>query len=122
MSVSSLAGPERPFVHRRQPSESLGPLEIAKGEVEVSSVLGEGTFGKVYRGTCRAKRVAVKILHRQELDEDTLDDFRKEVEMLRCVPCYPSSRRWLTPFGRVSARSSILTWFCSWVLVWNLAP
>lgn len=60
----------------------LGPPEIAREEIELGSVLGEGTFGTVYRGTCRAKAVAVKVLHHQEMDEESLDAFRREVEMV----------------------------------------
>ena len=61
----------------------LGPPEITREEIELGSVLGEGTFGTVYRGTCRAKAVAVKVLHHQEMDEESLDAFRREVEMVR---------------------------------------
>ena len=39
-------------------------------------------FGTVYRGRCRAKDVAVKVLHRQ-LDETNLQAFRKEIRIVR---------------------------------------
>lgn len=45
-------------------------------------MLGDGSFGTVYQGRARAKDVAVKMLHKQDLDTKTLNAFRKEVEIL----------------------------------------
>lgn len=36
----------------------------------------------MYRGTCRGKQVAVKKLLTQDMDDDTLIEFRKEVEIM----------------------------------------
>lgn len=52
-------------------------------EIEKTAVLGDGSFGTVYQGRCRSKDVAVKVLHKQDLDAKTLAAFRKEVEILR---------------------------------------
>jgi serine/threonine protein kinase len=61
-----------------------GPPEIQPHELEIISLLGDGSFGKVYRGRCRSKDVAVKVLHQEYLiDEATIDSFRKEVEIVR---------------------------------------
>jgi hypothetical protein len=38
--------------------------------------------GEVWRGTCRGQEVAIKKLHKQALDAKTLNDFRKEVEIM----------------------------------------
>mmetsp|Transcript_16270 Transcript_16270/g.63424 ORF Transcript_16270/g.63424 Transcript_16270/m.63424 type:complete len:579 (+) Transcript_16270:111-1847(+) len=62
--------------------DPLGPPEIAAQEVEKFSVLGDGSFGTVYRGRCRAKDVAVKVLHKQDLDQKTLATFRQEVQIV----------------------------------------
>jgi len=59
-----------------------GPPEIGPGEVEKLGVLGDGSFGTVYRGRCRSQEVAIKVLHRQDLDEHSLNAFRKEVEIV----------------------------------------
>jgi serine/threonine protein kinase len=79
-------GPARPL---------LGPPEIQDHEIEAISELGTGSFGTVCRGRCRAKDVAVKVLHRQLLDESSLQSFRKEVEIVRLVT-HPLSLHSLT--------------------------
>eukprot|EP01097_Dermamoeba_algensis_P001375 TRINITY_DN1518_c0_g2_i1.p1 TRINITY_DN1518_c0_g2~~TRINITY_DN1518_c0_g2_i1.p1 ORF type:complete len:555 (+),score=119.45 TRINITY_DN1518_c0_g2_i1:113-1777(+) len=65
-----------------QQNSSYGPPEIGPEEIELVQVLGDGSFGTVYRGKCRKKDVAVKILHNQQLDQKTLQAFRKEVEIM----------------------------------------
>jgi serine/threonine protein kinase len=65
-----------------QTPERSGPPEILPNEVEKINVLGDGSFGTVYQGRCRSKDVAVKVLHKQDLDMKTLTAFRKEVEIL----------------------------------------
>ena len=46
------------------------------------SKLGTGSFGDVWRGTCREQPVAIKILHRQDFDAKQLRVFKREVEVL----------------------------------------
>jgi serine/threonine protein kinase len=41
-----------------------------------------GSFGTVYKGKCRQKEVAVKVLLKQDYDEKTLEAFRHEVEVM----------------------------------------
>jgi hypothetical protein len=44
--------------------------------------LGSGAFGDVFRGKLRGKDVAIKKLVFQELDEQTLTEFKKEVSVM----------------------------------------
>lgn len=62
-------------------SEFQAP-EIDKNEVKFEEKIGSGCFGNVYRGVCRGKQVAIKKLLTQDLDDNTLDEFRKEVEIM----------------------------------------
>jgi len=68
----------------RQPTESegtLGPPEIFPEEIQVEEEIGSGSFGKVYKGKCRQKPVAVKVLHRT-FDKRTLLAFKREVKIM----------------------------------------
>ena len=62
--------------------EQTGPPDIEPHELVLGEKLGEGQFGTVYRGTCRGKEVAIKRLFKQDLDAETLADFKKEVEIM----------------------------------------
>eukprot|EP01128_Nolandella_sp_AFSM9_P010772 TRINITY_DN7496_c0_g1_i1.p1 TRINITY_DN7496_c0_g1~~TRINITY_DN7496_c0_g1_i1.p1 ORF type:complete len:493 (-),score=71.45 TRINITY_DN7496_c0_g1_i1:286-1764(-) len=56
--------------------------EIQRDEVVLGKTLGVGSFGKVIRGKCRGKDVAIKMLHKTTLDEKTLVSFKKEVAIM----------------------------------------
>lgn len=59
----------------------LGPPEIDPCEITREYILGDGSFGAVYKGRCRQKDVAVKVLFKQ-FDEKSLRAFRKEVAIM----------------------------------------
>jgi len=62
--------------------DSLAPPEIDPSQIEVDEEIGVGSFGKVFKGRCRQKPVAVKILHKQNFDKKTLLAFRREVKIM----------------------------------------
>lgn len=64
------------------PQQDHGPPEIGAHEVEKLAIMGDGSFGTVYRGRCRSKDVAIKVLHTQDWDEKTLAAFRQEVAIV----------------------------------------
>jgi serine/threonine protein kinase len=68
--------------------EHAGPPEIDVRELKFdpqSDLIGEGTYGKVYRGMCRGSQVAIKVPQQQNLTEQQLADFRNEVAIMRRI-------------------------------------
>jgi hypothetical protein len=68
-----------------EPSERFGPPEIHPYEIDTLEVIGTGSFGKVYRGKCRGKEVAIKVLHKPITDEKALAAFKKEVGIMSTI-------------------------------------
>jgi hypothetical protein len=52
-------------------------------EVHIIRKLGRGSYGDVFLAKCRGNQVAVKILHKQALDPNKLEEFKREVRILR---------------------------------------
>jgi serine/threonine protein kinase len=61
-----------------------GPPEIVGSEIKVDKLIGEGSFGKVYSGTCRGSRVAIKV-PLKKLTKEELQDLRQEVAILSSI-------------------------------------
>lgn len=57
--------------------------EIHEHELVLGPRIGGGTFGDVYRGSCRGGDVAIKKLKAQNLTDAQLGQFRNEIEILR---------------------------------------
>lgn len=57
--------------------------EIGFSEICFEKKIGEGTFGEVWRGTCRGKEVAIKKMKKSDSDPKSLEDFKKEIEIMR---------------------------------------
>ena len=62
--------------------------EIDPKEIKLSEKIGRGAFGTVYKAKLRGKEVAVKKLNVQDLDEEALESFRKEVAIMRYCHCF----------------------------------
>ncbi|EGG14208.1 SH2 domain-containing protein [Cavenderia fasciculata] len=66
----------------------LGPPEIPPEEIVFDPKvdhLGGGAYGKVYRATCRGKRVAVKVPKKQVLSDSEKKAFLVEVEIMKQI-------------------------------------
>ncbi|ELP89213.1 serine/threonine protein kinase, putative [Entamoeba invadens IP1] len=63
-------------------STRLDPTELIDNEK-----VGEGSFGVVYKGTFRGNLVAIKKLKNISNEENVLDEFTKEIEMLDKFRC-----------------------------------
>lgn len=65
--------------------QEKGPPEIDVSELqydEEKDFLGEGTYGKVFKGRCRGQEVAIKVPVKQHLTKQELEEFRREVFMM----------------------------------------
>jgi serine/threonine protein kinase len=83
--LDALAVRASPNSSKKKPA---GPPEIPPEEIifdPVKDYLGGGAYGKVYRGICRGKDVAIKVPVRQHLSESELKSFRNEVEIMRHI-------------------------------------
>jgi len=65
------------------PTKKIGLLE--RSEITLDDVIGEGTSGKVYKGTCRDKNVAVKVIKVDPEQQDIVDRLRNEIEVMSGV-------------------------------------
>jgi len=83
-------------IHATGSETSTEAPEIGFNEIKLLEEVGKGNFGRVFRGNCRGKIVAVKQLFAKDLESKMLEEFRKEIAVLTCVPCpcaLPSLRR-----------------------------
>lgn len=63
---------------------SLGKWEIDHDDLEFKNIIGSGGFSEVYFGIQKStnKKVAIKKLHQQKFDKNTLEMFKSEVAIL----------------------------------------
>eukprot|EP01100_Stratorugosa_tubuloviscum_P006059 TRINITY_DN2636_c2_g1_i1.p1 TRINITY_DN2636_c2_g1~~TRINITY_DN2636_c2_g1_i1.p1 ORF type:complete len:553 (-),score=254.25 TRINITY_DN2636_c2_g1_i1:76-1734(-) len=63
-------------------NEDWGPPEIDPREIVQGECLGSGSFGAVYKGTCRQHEVAIKVLFNQDYALETIETFKREIEIM----------------------------------------
>jgi len=56
--------------------------KIKFGDVVLGDKIGEGGFGVVYRGEYGGQKVAVKMLHREQVDEKMFQEFQREAALM----------------------------------------
>ncbi len=61
---------------------SQGNWLIEPDELKLDEVVGVGSFGKVYCGTFRGKKVAVKKVHASQMGEPKLKEFQNELNTM----------------------------------------
>jgi serine/threonine protein kinase len=59
--------------------------EIEPQEMVFGKVIGEGTYGVVYEGVCRALPVAIKKPRKQTLDLAERDDILREIAVMSAI-------------------------------------
>jgi len=72
----------RQYEEDRRNRDKAARWEIEPSEIQLGKLLGKGAFGEVFRAKLHGKEVAVKKLTAQDLDEEVLADFRREVDIM----------------------------------------
>jgi serine/threonine protein kinase len=70
------------FLIQRISSELSPLIDIDEVRTDNTKIVGDGAYGTVYRGEYRGQDVAVKILKIQDLPEDMLDEFDREIDLM----------------------------------------
>lgn len=76
----------RSLDHRSIPK----PRDIPINELVIKGEVGRGAFGTVYLADWRGAEVAVKRLHVQELDSDSMAEFVREAGLMELLGNHPS--------------------------------
>jgi len=67
--------------------------EIQPEEIAVGKVIGEGTYGVVFEGVCRALPVAIKKPRKQTLNPAEREEILREISVMRFVRWFVRDRR-----------------------------
>lgn len=70
---------------KRKRMKESGP-EIDPRDIELVKIIGKGSFGEVWQGMLYKTKVAVKIPFLQELNEEKMEEIRKECEVMQSHP------------------------------------
>jgi hypothetical protein len=63
-------------------AKQLETAIIEPGELVLQEKIGKGNFGVVWKGKCRGVDVAIKKLHAESFDPNTLEEIKKEVALM----------------------------------------
>lgn len=63
--------------------DDVAEFEIQWDEIAIGERIGLGSFGEVYRGEWHGTEVAVKKFLQQDISSDALEEFRKEVRIMK---------------------------------------
>ncbi|XP_050227736.1 probable serine/threonine-protein kinase SIS8 isoform X2 [Mercurialis annua] len=64
-------------------SNSVVDCEIHLEDLQLGEEIGQGSYGAVYRGIWNGSDVAVKFFFGNQLKEETIQDYKKEIDMMK---------------------------------------
>eukprot|EP00850_Spirogloea_muscicola_P023050 SM000325S12643 [mRNA] locus=s325:81290:87287:+ [translate_table: standard] len=64
-------------------SEAIREVEIPWEDITLGERVGQGSYGKVYRGDWQGSDVAVKVFLEQDIQQEALQEFKAEVAIMR---------------------------------------
>mmetsp|Transcript_18128 Transcript_18128/g.51128 ORF Transcript_18128/g.51128 Transcript_18128/m.51128 type:complete len:540 (+) Transcript_18128:203-1822(+) len=80
-AVGDYGSPKKKTRRIESGSETNNAPEIGNDELVYMEQIGGGCYGKVFKGTCRGKVVAIKKFHKQDFNEAVIREFQKEVKI-----------------------------------------
>lgn len=76
--------------HEMEHVDGTSYRELSPKEIAYKEKIGEGNYGVVFKGKWRSVDVAVKQLHRVQLEEAALAEFRHEAEIMGKLGSHPN--------------------------------
>jgi len=73
-------------VFEKEFREEFKDFSVNPSDIKFGEQLGEGCFGKVYRGSLRGNNVAVKVLDATAISDEAKEDFLREVRLAKRFP------------------------------------
>jgi len=70
--------------------DTKDPYIISWSKLKVMKQIGEGAFGSVYLGEYNKTEVAIKQLTKKEVNEEDIEEFNKEAELMKSLPVHPN--------------------------------